>query len=175
MTPPDADFHGDVKTFVTAAFTHPLLVTTPDQADDLLAYGTGAADLRLKLGLSGERWRLDLHDDNIVQSVVSDALAVGAGSQLGAGLTAPQLVDLTYEPDVGDQLVLRTGSTGWRCRSRPRTLASRSAASRSRSGPGWCSPRWTWSTRSSRRRSTPSTSRASTRCGSTGTPAPRPE
>jgi hypothetical protein len=90
--------HGDVKSFFFTVFPYAL------QGEEVDPSAQGIADLRLKAELAHASWRFDVHDELSVLPVTESSLA---GSASGVALTAPELVDLTWQPDTGDELVIR--------------------------------------------------------------------
>lgn len=102
----DAELHGDLKTFVVGSFGYPVvdLPGLPEQPP-VIGSGSGVADLRLKLTLRGVGWRAEVHHSASMLSGSSGGLT--SGSSTGVGLTAPELVDLTWEPELGDGLTVR--------------------------------------------------------------------
>ena len=88
--------HGDVKTFFVASFPY----------DDTDAAGQGVADLRLKATAeAGDHLRFEAHHAISTLNIPATASPLGAGS--GVALTAPELVDLTWQADTGSQLLVR--------------------------------------------------------------------
>jgi hypothetical protein len=91
--------HGDLKTFLVGVVPYTWIEPEQDPA------AQGTADARLKLEVAHGPWRFDAHH---AVSVVQGGQALGlAGDVTGVALTAPEFVDLTWEPDVGDELVIR--------------------------------------------------------------------
>ncbi len=114
----DAELHGDVKSFFVASFPYPWFVApdlgVPELQEQVDAFvaplsdpsGQGVADLRLKGTLTvGDAWRFEVHHAVSTLHVPSSGSPLGAGS--GVALTAPELIDLTWQPDTGAGMVIR--------------------------------------------------------------------
>jgi len=92
---PPVSLHGDVKTFFVASF--------PSGSDSI---GQGVADFRLKFAAdAGEHWSFLAHHA-VTTLNVPPGLGL-AGTNAGVGLQAPELVDLTWQPDTGPNLTIR--------------------------------------------------------------------
>jgi hypothetical protein len=115
----DVEVHGDVKAFVVASVPYRWLVlpselplppdTDADTILDSAGFGddptlSGTGDLRLKLALHGATWKLEGH--HAISALPQQGQGLG-GASTGVGLTAPELLPLTWEPDVGDAMTLR--------------------------------------------------------------------
>lgn len=91
----EASLHGDVKTFYVASFP-----------TDLPNTAQGIADFRLKFEAeAGSSWSFLAH-----HAVTTFNVPPGqglAGTTSGVGLVAPEFIDLTWQPDTGDQLLVR--------------------------------------------------------------------
>ncbi len=99
MNPLVVALHGDLKTFLVGVVPYNWIEPQPDPA------AQGTADARAKVEVVHEPWRLDVHH---AVSVVQGGQQLGLASDVtGVALTAPEFVDLTWEPDVGDDLVIR--------------------------------------------------------------------
>ncbi|MCB9743868.1 MAG: hypothetical protein H6740_14805, partial [Alphaproteobacteria bacterium] len=89
----DLDLGGDVKAFTIATFPyeHVLMAESPT--------GQGLADLRAKLDLRVSSWLRFTAHHAITSFIPAPASAGGLGgfASAGAGLTAPEAVDLTWE------------------------------------------------------------------------------
>jgi hypothetical protein len=119
--PPTLSIGGDVKSFFVAGFPRPwfglsdssvalLEAAGLTEVDALELYGLdaepdaqGVLSARLKATGTWGPVRLDVHWAGAAQTVGQDAV-VGLGT--GAGLSAPELLPLTWAPDTGD-LILR--------------------------------------------------------------------
>lgn len=115
--------HGNVKTFVLGGKPNrwfefsedaeSLLDTMGVDADDAAAaygltadpFAEGVASARLQLGVGYGAFRLDLHWAGSATSAAPSTGAAGFGT--GVGLTAPELLPLSWSPDTGDGLTLR--------------------------------------------------------------------
>ena len=120
--PVQAELHGDVKTFFLAGDTARWLVLDDaalaalakaglDEDEALSAFGLDASPFgeavasgRLKGTVQAGPLRLEAHWA-IAASTPTSATSVGVGT--GVGLSAPELVPLSWAPDLGDGLVLR--------------------------------------------------------------------
>jgi hypothetical protein len=115
----DLEVHGDVKTFVVGTVPYRWLVLPASlplppgtDADPILTaagFGTdptlsGTGDLRLKGVLRGATWRIEAH--HAISALPRLGQGLG-GASTGVGLTAPELLPLTWEPDVGEAMTLR--------------------------------------------------------------------
>jgi hypothetical protein len=98
VTPWAFALHGDVKSFFFTVFPYAL------QGEEVDPSAQGIADFRLKAAIEHASWRFDVHDEFSVLPATPTSLG---GSASGVALTAPELVDLTWEPDTGDLLVIR--------------------------------------------------------------------
>lgn len=97
--------HGDLKTFALGVFVDGDDTVVPTGAPPAVAgFGQGVGDFRLKAALAGERWRVDVHH---ALSMVASSGGSLLGTSTGVALTAPELVDLTWQPDLGSGLLLR--------------------------------------------------------------------
>ncbi len=121
--PVELTVHGNLKTFVLGGKPHQWfefsdgaetllgsLGVDPDEALD--AYGLaadpfaeGVASGRLQVGVSYGAFRLDLHWAGSAASSAPSTGAAGFGT--GVGLTAPELVPLSWSPDTGSGVTLR--------------------------------------------------------------------
>ncbi len=117
------EVHGDVKTFLVAGDARPWFGLSDaaaaafaaegvSEAEALDAYGLaaepfsqGTGSARLKGTLTGGAIRVDVHWALAAQTPTADTGVAGLGT--GVGLTAPELLPLSWSPDVGDGLVLR--------------------------------------------------------------------
>lgn len=102
----DVELHGDVKTFAVGVFLSGDEAALPGDPPppDVVGFGQGVGDLRLKGSLVGSKWRVDVHH---ALSMVSSSGGALLGTSTGVALTAPELVDLTWEPELGDGLLVR--------------------------------------------------------------------
>lgn len=111
--------HGDVKSFFVASQPYQWFALSADTAPALAALGISEADAldafglsaktsaqgiangRLKLTISrGDSLRLDVHWAIAAQNTAPTAIALGAES--GVVQSAPEIVRLTWRPDLGD-------------------------------------------------------------------------
>lgn len=99
--PPVASLHGDVKTSFVAGAP----VVWVGEAED--PYGQGGATARLKGVLERGPLRLEAHWAAAAQTSSSASAAGAMGSLSGAA--APELLPLTWAPDLGDGLSLQHG------------------------------------------------------------------
>ncbi len=124
----EAELHGDIKAFILTSSPSAWIVAPeipaelepflPDDFDadtlvDQAGLGTdpaaqGIADFRLKgeLRLS-ERVKGVAHHALTLFPAFAVGLGGAGGSSTGVGLTAPELIDLTWTPDTGDQLTVQ--------------------------------------------------------------------
>lgn len=118
LLPLTAALHGDLKTFFVASAPRPWFGLSADTAalldamglseDEALEYyglaaepsAQGVASGRLKGALTGGGLRLDVHWAFAAQTAGADTGVVGLGT--GVGLAAPELIDLTWNPDAGE-------------------------------------------------------------------------
>lgn len=118
--PVEVALHGDVKTFfVLAAPSQWLglddaavesLGMSEDEAIESLGLkaepsAQGVASGRLKLTITKDRTTLDVHWALAVQNTGASGVVPGAST--GVALTAPEIVPLTWRPDVGDAVALQ--------------------------------------------------------------------
>ncbi|MEZ4238354.1 MAG: hypothetical protein R3F59_19825 [Myxococcota bacterium] len=126
---PEASLHGDLKTFTVGSAPKAWIVAPvippaiepllPDDFDpDALVAAAGLSsdptvqgivDFRLKGRIAAGKWRAELHHALSLLPKAGGGLgaAFGGGASTGVGLTAPQLLPLTWEPDLGAQTTLR--------------------------------------------------------------------
>lgn len=123
--PVQAELHGDVKSFFVASFPSEWIAPPeiPPALEPFLPPGTdgesllrqaglaadpqgqGIADFRLKLVVESGPLRLDLH--HAVSALPSSGSGGALGSSAGVALTAPELVDLTWQANTDPALILR--------------------------------------------------------------------
>jgi hypothetical protein len=122
--PVRASLHGDIKTFFVADVPGQWFGFSDDAAPTLDAMGLteaealdqfglaphpaaqGVAGLRLKLAVTrGDRLRLDVHWALAAENAVGSSLVPGA--KTGIALSAPEVVRLTWHPDLGENLALQ--------------------------------------------------------------------
>ncbi|MCB9688645.1 MAG: hypothetical protein H6738_24740 [Alphaproteobacteria bacterium] len=119
--------HLDVKTFLVTSFPSPW-ITAPDIPAELEPFlpegydpqdlldasglganptGTGIGAARLRLDLSRGPFSFQAHHELAVLTSATSASPLGGGASAGVGLSAPELVDLTWTADTGDALTVR--------------------------------------------------------------------
>jgi hypothetical protein len=100
------ELHGDLKTFAVGVFLNGEETVLPgaEPPPDVVGFGQGVGDFRLKASATGRNWRVDVHH---ALSMVASSGGALLGTSTGVALTAPQLVPLTWEPEVGDGLLVR--------------------------------------------------------------------
>lgn len=123
LAPLTAELHGDVKAFFVAGVPHQWFGFSDDSVAMLDAvglseeealdyyglsadpYAQGVASARLKGMVQLGAVRFDVHYAFAAQT--AGASSTTPGLSTGVGLTAPELVPLSFSPDTGDQLTIR--------------------------------------------------------------------
>ena len=108
---PELDLGGDVKTFAVATFPydHLLMRDSADWLDpdaEAEPSGQGIADLRLKAKVKWEFLDLEVHH-SLTSIAPGGPVSTMSMASAGVGATAPEAVDLTWEPADSEGLTLR--------------------------------------------------------------------